>query len=642
MRLIRSKIYRAFPELDRFDDEQCRRFVHAANSSWRRRIGRWVVVGVTTGVLLVGAVIGCVALGSYLDDHMVFWGTIGYFGWGVLFVVGTGLALLGGLVLRDRILRLRVRQLIRRCGSCPNCHYSLLGMRVAGDHAIVCPECGTRVLADPAMGELTTDETGAAVFKQEVAREDALVKERRRRRHWKFLKWSAAGLAAAVVVLAVGVGMWWRTLKSQAARATAERNTAAQIRALQVGMWPEGSTTNSEAEFTRYRELLEAVSAACKLPLPEGESPPYAVSFEAFTLKDGEDVKAYDKRAGDGAFAGTRAYTLRCLEQAKRNGLTARLRELLDMKAPIRTMVTAPSEPFVMVLAQDLGPARSLARFSQARMIDALKRGDRREYFEAMEEALAVGQIVERQGLLIDRLVAIAIQSLVYTRLGEDMGRFPEGAWCEEALAVLDRRSSRPLMSTAFECERIGGLDTIQWFFGDPERVLRSHLGVGNDVFAGIGYGPGRGFVGTYEENKAAWNTMYASYIAAGAVTDRSKRPAVPTAPVGLALLDALTPGFARTFQADDKNVYAQRWCTTALGAELYKRRNGHPPATPDDLFDIIKDRSMLIDPLCGKPFRFVVNDPSGKNGPAFVIRDGDSDDEGTRAKPSQKAPSGK
>src|SRR5882724_8981274 len=60
MRLLVRRIYRAFPELDRYGDEQCRRFVSAANRGWRRGL-HWTFI--------LTLVVGGVVLSAWAADH---------------------------------------------------------------------------------------------------------------------------------------------------------------------------------------------------------------------------------------------------------------------------------------------------------------------------------------------------------------------------------------------------------------------------------------------------------------------------------------------------------------------------------------------------------------------------------------------
>jgi methionyl-tRNA synthetase len=54
MRILTRTIWRAFPELDRFSDEQCERFVKAANARKVPKTITWCVVALV-GVLVAAA-----------------------------------------------------------------------------------------------------------------------------------------------------------------------------------------------------------------------------------------------------------------------------------------------------------------------------------------------------------------------------------------------------------------------------------------------------------------------------------------------------------------------------------------------------------------------------------------------------------
>jgi hypothetical protein len=150
VRLPLANVYRAFPELDRFSDEECDEFVMRANhhaSSGDQLENAFlqiacVVLGFVAAALLIAAGAGLVrALSSPLypmSDRMA-----------SALVAMSALTLLvlpcvGSLVGRDLWLRRAIRRLLRRT-TCPHCHYSLLGLKVArvmGDHVLRCPECG--------------------------------------------------------------------------------------------------------------------------------------------------------------------------------------------------------------------------------------------------------------------------------------------------------------------------------------------------------------------------------------------------------------------------------------------------------------------------------------------------------------------
>lgn len=137
MRLPLSKVYRAFPELDEFEDDQCERFVQWARSRIRLRRFFLPFLAVVLWVMLVAVV-----------APMVFWllPSGRRFEWLLtLAILAIAAALVWSiavaLLVRDWVLIRAIRYRIRG-GRCPECRFSLLGLPIH-DGAIVCPECGT-------------------------------------------------------------------------------------------------------------------------------------------------------------------------------------------------------------------------------------------------------------------------------------------------------------------------------------------------------------------------------------------------------------------------------------------------------------------------------------------------------------------
>ncbi|MCC6660402.1 MAG: hypothetical protein IT437_05905 [Phycisphaerales bacterium] len=139
MRLPYSKVYRAFPELDRFDDGQCRLFVRqaTAGSLRRRAAGAGLqllaaVCGVFAWLLIVGVGQSLLRLlrdGAVRDVLTIVLAA------GLVFVPS-----IAALITRDAWLRRSVRARLVSA-RCPGCEYSLLGLPVVLGVA-VCPECG--------------------------------------------------------------------------------------------------------------------------------------------------------------------------------------------------------------------------------------------------------------------------------------------------------------------------------------------------------------------------------------------------------------------------------------------------------------------------------------------------------------------
>ncbi|HVP73946.1 MAG TPA: hypothetical protein VMS30_09425 [Phycisphaerales bacterium] len=147
MRLPVSKIYRAFPELDRFSDEQCDRFVERARLARSfENMSSVVMFSVVAAIglccaaqtTLSGAMFKLLrnALGSVRDAQDL--------QFALSLLMWIAVPAFAGLLARDVFLRRRLHDVIwRRLEQvrCPHCRYSLLGQRV-NDGLIRCPECG--------------------------------------------------------------------------------------------------------------------------------------------------------------------------------------------------------------------------------------------------------------------------------------------------------------------------------------------------------------------------------------------------------------------------------------------------------------------------------------------------------------------
>jgi hypothetical protein len=168
MRLVSRKLWRAFRELDVFDDATCEAaLAQARGGAWRRRL-RTALQVVAAGLAFL---VPLGALGHYArgDPLWLRWG-ISYSGrpvlldrfvlgpleqgimallldlsWiaSALFIIGIATAsLVAWLLTRDVLLWFRIRYLLRRVGACMGCRHSLVGGPVINDQYVRCSECG--------------------------------------------------------------------------------------------------------------------------------------------------------------------------------------------------------------------------------------------------------------------------------------------------------------------------------------------------------------------------------------------------------------------------------------------------------------------------------------------------------------------
>ena len=136
MRIIASPIYRAFPELDGFTDEQCRRYVDLARGGQRSRV--------MFEVARVMLSLGCMYVSSSVVLRNWSWSEADWLITLSVAMMAT-VFLLSMLFWRDVLLRLLVRGVLRGSARCPSCDYSAMGLVVSANHAVTCPECGKSI-----------------------------------------------------------------------------------------------------------------------------------------------------------------------------------------------------------------------------------------------------------------------------------------------------------------------------------------------------------------------------------------------------------------------------------------------------------------------------------------------------------------
>ena len=146
MRLPKRKIWRAFPELDRFSDAECERFVLRAAQKyrWSKARAMAITAGVLAFVIPLGLVLARAAWGiaspwtsSKLPRlHRVLDGPDAR---GLAIVAVVAVVAFTFLLVRDRWLIRTINQRLRQT-VCSGCGYSLLGL--TSDRGVVeCPEC---------------------------------------------------------------------------------------------------------------------------------------------------------------------------------------------------------------------------------------------------------------------------------------------------------------------------------------------------------------------------------------------------------------------------------------------------------------------------------------------------------------------
>jgi hypothetical protein len=149
LRLLSKEIWRAFPELDQFDDEVCKRYVQTAKQTRRAWVDRGLIsisipVSFTLWYLFALGV-GPLIEGSFPARS----GPLRIVEFGLLSLLITGFVYapwISSLITRDRLLRGAIKRRISST-TCERCNYSLVGLSIVNQYErlhVQCPECGNK------------------------------------------------------------------------------------------------------------------------------------------------------------------------------------------------------------------------------------------------------------------------------------------------------------------------------------------------------------------------------------------------------------------------------------------------------------------------------------------------------------------
>jgi len=585
MRILTRRIYRAFPELDRYSDERCVRFVEAAAGSRRRRFGRFLlsaVIGALPALVLFGG-------GAVVDkvvgrkDHLLGTGAAWAIGIGAVMIV---LWPLFGYLSRDFLLRCRVRHILRARGTCAGCKYSLIGVPVppATDDGctVTCPECGLECEVDPALGELVVNELGQRLF----APTPAAIKTPRvfTARRVRFLKrvviWGCVALFLGAPAMWGGYELF---LRRQASVARTERiGSKGLLQAVEAAQPKNAGPESPDAweSFTRALQIVDTVDAStwrAKAPTTSAGTEVYP-DFSMIMFEPGEN-RTSAEREYDLASANLAEELLVKYREA---GAFSALDELASRRRAVRPINIAPNQPMISVLLPELGKARNFARMNGARMLLAAKSGDMQEYVSAYESNLALARILHSQPFLIDGLVAVAIEALAYSRLRPLLATHPDPTWLDAIQGAMDRQLSSRRLEQMLESERLVALDTVAYTFSDPANVRFGQFSKNLRGITGFGVGgtpdPTKR-VGTYESNKRAFNRYFDDAVTAAA-KPRWQRSATAAFEVEspYVLVNTMLPAFDKAMSSYDQNQLDRDGTMIMIALEKFRHATGEYP----------------------------------------------------------------
>lgn len=606
MRLVTRKLWRAFPELDPFDDQQASSFVRSARRSLRARLVRWTLSLSAGGVLLIGPLVGCVAL-LQTAKHFQWWHLLLAL---LAFTPGPVVTML----VRDRVLRRQIKRILRTQGTCPSCRYNLLGAPVSPELKVACPECGLVTTVDPALGELVTTAHGATIYQPKVHLDDPGQIARRARRRKLLVRTVAGVVLTPVLIVASFVATWHIQTLIDARDARADRNVAPAITALVQSAQPAG-TGDPEQGWLAFAKLVTELDQDIHAAFTKearrdrhAQVPDSELRFEADAAFNaykpvGDPEVDGPRQAGHDA---RRQIALTVLSELDAAGTLTKLNQLQTISRAARPPQVPVGESAITIGIPTLNPARAVTRLCVALAARELQAGNIDAYAAHTDQALAIARVLEMQGTLIDRLVASSIENRVAAQVRADLAKMPDESWVARVQSVLAERRPRVPLDHALEAERLAAADVAAWFFSDPAKVRKTAF-TGTLPMLGPMRSGGPTRVGRYRATVQEMNQM-AQHAKALAALEPFARPAgwsdngEPREFISK-LVFGMTP---RVLRIHDQHQVDLRGTRVMLAIERFTRRTGARPKSLSELSTADGlDPADLIDPFSGKPFGY-------------------------------------
>ncbi len=657
MRLLTRKIHRAFPELDSYGDEQCDRFIRSARSSPLVVVLHTVAILGTMLPLLMLGLLGALKLSdrwmvfAFADLSDIF--TLRMLKWlstgGLMLLAGP----IAGYVVRDLLLRQRLRYVLRKRGGCPGCGYSVIGLRVerheSGASIVRCPECGVQVEVDASLAELEKGEGASARAVGAVGETGRVFAEGKRVDLYSF--WTpdrtrrikrAAIISAIVVFGGGGLVAGINELLTQRAASAARRDFAAasaEFRAMSEKLHADlgGSVVLYATSGSNAWPLFEDADAMITEADEKGwlsrvrSGDPRAVQpefsfLERPDLLDNPNQPAWLNRSHR-VSAELAARMIAAYRAAGVFDTLTRAGAAASTFRPETDFISGPFSGNVDTLRMLM--IQRLIRVNAARAALAAQAGDRKEFLASIGTFLTLARACASQPTSVQWELAYASEWSANAAIRRWMfSAKADPAWLPEIEAMLKKDRVTPRPDLAFKGDQLLTRCTVDLFFSEPDRFRFGRFSDDcQSLFRGIAgqNSPTRPDLrlGTYAENireLEAHGTTFAPLFTMEAFA-RPALPAMPTdspafASLGLMRLWCLPPAF---MQIDD-------WAADRRGIDLWlaiERSRVQSGAYPNTLDELVPRwiAAVPVDPWSGKPPLYTrVDHRVDPHGRAFIL----------------------
>ena len=596
--IANPRLYRAFPELDRFDDDRCRRFVKAARRSRIARALHWSLIAISW-VLVADLFFGTFLWAWFKlgprGDGTGFQGpwTIAYYITAA--IISSLSAFCAALLIRDVLLRRRISRVIRDRSRCLKCGYSLLDLPIDAADLVACPECGLSLRADAELGEIARARDGTQRYKGARSAPEIW------RPRWLTLRFLARlGMAAVALLIAgaIAFGIYsWRqrelfnreiTLAKKLDPGFSDLDKLVRSRLpAPVQADAEGAWQIFDKVQTEYDRAETRVQAQVCKP-GERLAPDYILAYRV----------PRSRRPADGDPQAERRDALAMLAALDSSTVYPDLARIAVSDPSPRPIPSGGTTPLYMANLNGLGPLRQLARLQMARMDRAVQQQDFVAVRDSAEATLGLVRMLDASGAVIDRLVSLAVESLLDEHCrGLVMERPSQGLL--DALEPAIRGRALPDLSLTLDVERLVTLSSLCSTFAQPTYAQRQTFVDMMTIATGE-----KGTLGTLEENIAALNSLTEA-LKKTAGSPPSDRASLMPPPTHLALISPFRRVLAKVLPTVDRINSERQGLLVMIALERYHLAAGEYPTALEQLVPTYLP-GLPIDNATQQPLRYV------------------------------------
>lgn len=602
MRIPSTKVYRAFPELDRFSDEQCRRFAAAARGSiWRRLRHRSLEFAIA--LIVLGLVVGAVyAVDEWWPPELAL---KLMFGWraelvrdALVLIFGFGSPTLAFLLVRDRMVRRSIRRVINTRGSCGVCGYGLTSLIVPDTNMVRCPECGHEVPVDESLGEIAVDSDGVRRYLPSPNLVGTIKWLTPRRKKW-LLRIAIGGPIAAIVLIGGFWGAYELFLARQARAAMLLRANPAAIEA-RIATFQPGPPEAPDAwaafyEATTKIARLDVSWQSARQPgdvsVPDFSTVAYPLygGMQPGLVKDSDLTKL--------------AKTM--IEKYREAGVYQSLDKMAASPRASRVISwPPPSQPLLNTFSPDGSQSRNLARINNARMRGAVLAGDLAEFVSAFGAERAMVRMLRMSPLQLDHYVAAAIEWLDFSTIQATLALQPGREWADAIDKVMKEQAGGLPIRELLWATRTTSLDFLGTIYRDPANVRFGVLSppLRYILPSGTTRDPRQERLGSLRENVSWLNAEFDAFDEASD-HDPFERTPYRRLPTPGVVADFFTPHL-RLMIMIDSTTMVSRATRNLTALERYRDAHGDYPETLSELVPAQID-ALPIDPWSGRPFGY-------------------------------------